>query len=116
MPNPPTNETTAPTPKSKTPPKAATRKPRLDPEIVKLRKKHATEVAEYLRKRSSAALLKTIVDKRLPKLVPADREKLLDVLMANTTRCFPNMLKREDVLADAGEATPKEEQHDPMTS
>jgi hypothetical protein len=70
-------------------------KPKLDPEIVKLRKKHAEEVAAYLRVRSSANLLKTIVDKRLPRLVEADREKLLDVLMANTTRCFPGMSKPE---------------------
>lgn len=82
---------------------------------MKLRKKHAAEVSEYLRTRASAALLKTIVNKRLPKLVQADREKLLDTLMLNTTRCFPNMLKREDILADAGEATPKEEQPEPVT-
>lgn len=72
---------------------------------MKLRKKHAAEVSEYLHKRASAALLKTITEKRLPKLVQSDREKLLDTLMANTTRCFPAMLKGENAIAcTCGEA------------
>lgn len=96
------NETTAPTPKSKAP-KPAGRKPKVDPEIVKLRRKYAQEVSEYLKTRQSAALLKTIIEKRLPRLVGRDREKLLDVLMANTTRCFPSMLKSQDEAAEATE-------------
>ena len=73
----------------------AKKRAQLDPEIVKLRKKHAEEVQAYLRLRASANLLKTIINKRLPRLVEEDREKLLDTLMANTTRCFPPMLKQE---------------------
>lgn len=92
MPNNDTPKPTASKPTSTTS-RPTGRKRRIDPEILKLRKKHADEVKDYKRARASAALLKTILNKRLPCLIGADREKLLDVLMANTTRCFPAMLK-----------------------
>lgn len=50
-----------------------------------MRKKYAREVTEYMRTRASAALLKTILERRLPRLVRADREKLLDTLMTLAT-------------------------------
>jgi hypothetical protein len=84
------------------------RKTKIDPEIVKLRKKHAEEVKEYKRARASAALLKTILNKRLPNLIQTDREKLLDVLMVNTTRCFPAMLKQPEDQPEPVAQTPNE--------
>lgn len=64
-------------------------KPKVDPEILKLRKKHQLEVKQYIDSRKSAALLKTMIDKRIPSLTNKDREKLLDHLMTVATPKLP---------------------------
>lgn len=76
----------------------------MDPEIARIRRRYNEEVKEHLRRRASAKLLKTIIDKRLPRLVGADREKLLDTLMANTTRALPGMLAPAETTTVESEA------------
>jgi hypothetical protein len=57
-----------------TPPKA----PRLlDPDIAKLRQAHAANVLDLKRRRTSAKILQTILEKRLPALTDEDIAKLL---------------------------------------
>jgi hypothetical protein len=55
----------------------------VDPEIAKIRKKHAEAVKEYLRRRASEKLLKTLMSKTLHRLVPSDLDKLYDWLQQN---------------------------------
>jgi hypothetical protein len=64
---------------------------KVDPEILKIRKKYAAEVKAYMRTRESSAILKTIIEKRVPKLCELDRQKLLDHLMTVTTPPLKNL-------------------------
>jgi hypothetical protein len=79
---------------SKTPaaPKKLTRKsstPRakktLDPGIAAIRERMADEVAKYRSAQASKKILKTIIEKRLPKLTPLDRQALFDELSRTET-------------------------------
>jgi len=78
---------------------------KIDPGISHLRKVHQDAVKDYKRVRVSAAIVDTIINKRLPRLVDADREKLLDLLMATTTRGFPTSF----AASNAPSAPPVEE-------
>lgn len=53
-----------------------------------MRKVHADAVKDYKRVQASAAIVDTIINKRLPRLVRADREKLLDLLMSTMNTAF----------------------------
>jgi len=69
----------------------AKKKPKVDPEIMKLRAKHQAEVREYMKTRSSAGILKTIIDKRLPSMTKSDLEKLYDYLGTLATPPLPGV-------------------------
>jgi hypothetical protein len=81
-----------PTTEPKTPSTKTKTRKTIDPEILKIRRKYADEMKEYQRRRGSALILKTIITKRLPRLVQIDREKLLDTLMQNTTPGFSDIV------------------------
>ena len=49
----------------------------LDPDIAKLRQAHAQNVLDLKRRRTSASILATIIEKRLPALTDEDIAKLL---------------------------------------
>lgn len=61
------------------------KKPQIDPEIEAIRKRANKEVQEYLRRRRSAAILETIINKRLPQLTQLDKDKLYDALSHQVT-------------------------------
>jgi len=52
----------------------------LDPDIAQLRKAHAQNVLDLKRRRTSSAILQTILEKRLPNLTDEDIAKLLGVI------------------------------------
>lgn len=59
------------------PPKASRT---LDPDIAKLRQAHAQNVLDLKRRRTSAKILQTILEKRLPALTDEDISKLLTAI------------------------------------
>jgi hypothetical protein len=76
-------------------PTKAPKAPRsLDPEIKQLREQHKPAVADMKRRRASNALLKTILEKRLPSLIDQDKEKLFDYLAGIITPSLPAMPPR----------------------
>ena len=95
-------KTDSPTPKTKRP-----SRPRVDPEIMKIRRRYASEVKEHLRRRASGKVLKTVIEKRLPRLVQSDLEKLLDVLSARATAALPGILPEPEP-APAPKPTPED--------
>ena len=57
----------------------------IDPDILKLRNEHKNNVSLLRERRNSKKILETILEKRLPRMVMADREKLCDHLQKTTT-------------------------------
>jgi hypothetical protein len=73
----PINKRTDPIMNEPIPPKA----PRnLDPDIAVLRQRHAQNVLDLKRRRTSASILQTILEKRLPSLTDEDIAKLLNAI------------------------------------
>lgn len=68
------------------------------PEITALRDEHKAKVADLKVKKKSAAVLKTILEKRLPTMTMGDRQKLMDELALNTTPSIPILLEKPVVL------------------
>ena len=71
---------------------------KLDPEIAALRDEHKGRVADLRVKKRSAAVLKTILEKRLPTMTMGDRQKLMDELALNVTPSIPILLEKPTVL------------------
>lgn len=71
----------APTPTRKRKKSTAPRAPRtIDPGVAQIRKEASERIKEYHKSQASEKLLATILDKRLPQLTTADKEKLFDHL------------------------------------
>lgn len=64
----------------------------IDPEIKTLQEEHKRRVAELRNRRRSAALLKTILDKRLAQLTDEDKNKLADALRQCSTPTIPGLV------------------------
>jgi len=82
-----TEETFETEPDAQTPPVPKTRKKRtptpraprtIDPEIARIKAETAEKVAEYRKSLKSGGVLKTIVERLLPKLTINDHNKLMD--------------------------------------
>jgi hypothetical protein len=78
---------------------------------MKLRAKHQAEVKEYMKARSSAHILKTIIDKRLPAMTKADLEKLYDYLGTMATPPLPG--SGQEHTRQPAEPAPAEDKSDP---
>jgi hypothetical protein len=62
-------------------PESTPPKPRLlDPDIARLREAHAQNVLDLKRRRTSATILQTILEKRLPAMTDEDVQKLLTAI------------------------------------
>lgn len=92
------NETTSATPPTQNTAPKKTRKRRtfspstpreIDPEIKALQEEHKRRVIELRNRRRSAALLKTILDKRLAQMTDEDKNKLADTLRSCSTLPLP---------------------------
>lgn len=79
-------------PKRKSKPAAPKKERVIDPDIAILRDEHKTKVAQLRFVISSARILKTIKEKRIPKMTAGDREKLMDELKLTATPALPGIV------------------------
>lgn len=57
----------------------------IDPAITQLRIEYRQKVAVAIQSRNSARILKTIIEKRIPKMIQAHRQDLFDALAKSVT-------------------------------
>lgn len=81
--------------KTEAPPAAPKKKAKIDPEIQKLRDEYNLKVKAYMDTRESKRILRTIIQKRIPRLCQADKDELLEFMMTQATPPLPH-LKREE--------------------
>jgi hypothetical protein len=81
----------------------------IDPEIVKLKKKHRTELKVYYRTRDSGAILDRVIKRDIPRMIVSHQEQLRDHLDRITTPPLP-LDDPEPTLTQAKKAAPAEKQ------
>jgi len=64
----------------------------IDPEILQLREEHKKRVSDLKNRQKSKLLLATIMEKRLPKMLMCDLEKLSDYLLKTVTPPLPGVM------------------------